>query len=121
MASFGDVDITLGVAGKASPMFNAAIIRQRIASVAESELELEPVAARDVAFHMTDWLNDLSAFVAFCGAPESHSAEQINEILLAFLQHVPNHIAAAAKLYADYPVSDIFGVGAVSASNGTDA
>jgi hypothetical protein len=102
-------------------MFNAAVIRERIAAVAASEAELELGAARDVAFHMTDWLNDLSAFVAFCEAPESHTAEQVNEMLLAFLLHVPNHVAAAAKLYADCPVSDIFGIGAVSASNDTDA
>ena len=102
-------------------MFNAAVIRDRIAAVAESEAELEHGAAREVAFHMTDWLNDLSAFVAFCGAPESGTADQVNEMLLAFLLHVPNHVAAAAKVYADYPVSDIFGVGAVGASNGTDA
>jgi hypothetical protein len=30
------------------------------------------------------------------------------------LIHVPNHIAAAAKLYAGFPVSDIFEVGAVA-------
>ncbi|WP_172202811.1 hypothetical protein [Niveibacterium sp. COAC-50] len=98
------------------PMFNAAFIRERIAAVAESEAELTVDAARDVAFHMTDWLSDLSAFVAFCEAPESHTAEQVNELLRAFLLHAPNHIAAAAKLYAGYPVSDIFGVGAVRES-----
>lgn len=102
-------------------MFNAAVIRERIAAVAESEAELEPGVARDAAFHMTDWLNDLSAFVAFCEAPELRTAEQVNEMLLAFLLHVPNHIAAAAKLYAGYPVRDIFSVGAVSASDGADA
>jgi len=36
-------------------MFNAAVIRERIAAVAESEAGLEAGAARDAAFHMTDW------------------------------------------------------------------
>jgi hypothetical protein len=108
------------VAMEAMPMFNAAAIRERIAAVAESEAELEPGAASDVAFHMTDWLNDLSAFVAFCRAPESRTMEHVNEMLIAFLAHAPNHLAAAAKLYADFPVSDIFGVGAVRASNDSD-
>ena len=88
-------------------------IRTRIEDIAVSEAELSVETAREVAFHLTDSLDDLSAFFAFCSHPGSHTPAQVNEMLLGFLLHAPNHIAAAAKRYADCPVSDIFGVGAV--------
>lgn len=89
-------------------------VRECIAQVAVSEAELSHQAAQDVAFHMTDWLADLEAFVQSCQRPEDFSAGQVDQLLLKFLVHVPNHLAAAAKLYADFPVTDIFAVGAVS-------
>jgi len=69
--------------------------------------------ARDSGFHMVDWLDDFEAFHSFCENPESVSDEELDKMLTNFLIHVPNHLAAAAKIYADSPVSDIFGVGAV--------
>ncbi|WP_310150048.1 hypothetical protein [Bosea sp. BE125] len=95
-------------------MFDAGRVRERIEQAALAEMDLPPEVARDVAFHMTDWLDDLRRYVAFCENPESFEAKEIDNLLLAFLGHVPNHIAAAAKLYADFPVADIFGVGATS-------
>ena len=68
--------------------------------------------ARDIAFHMTDWLNNLEDYYNFCQAPESLPAGEVEKLLLAFLIQVPNHLAAAAKLFTEIPVSDIFGVGA---------
>jgi hypothetical protein len=93
-------------------MFNPERVRQRIAAASLTE-GLSPTVAADVAFHMTDWLDDLTRYVLLCQEPEAHTDEQVNAVLLALLQHAPNHIAAAAKLYADFPVRDIFGVGAV--------
>lgn len=93
---------------------NKKQIKERLEAISISEMELEPRAAKDVAFHMTDWLDDLAAFSAFCNDPARLSNNQLADLLLAFLQHVPNHVAAAAKLYADCPVEDIFGVGAIS-------
>jgi hypothetical protein len=40
------------------------------------------------------------------------SADEINSLLIKFLIHVPNHVAAACKLLTGIPVSDIFKVGA---------
>jgi hypothetical protein len=94
-------------------MFDAEAIRSRIEDSARSEAELSAAEARDVAFHMTDWLGDLAAFVRFCEEPSRLSSAQINELLTDFLVHVPNHVAAASKLLVDMPVSDVFGVGAV--------
>ncbi len=93
---------------------NAEKIRARIQNIAISEAELPVSVARDVAFHLTDCLDDLNAFTAFCNDPDSFTPEQIDATLLALLHHVPNHLAAAAKLYADFPVSDIFGVRAIA-------
>jgi hypothetical protein len=89
-------------------------IRRRLEAVAREEAELSEADARDVAFHMTDWLENLRAFYQFCERPESLSNEQVGEMVMAFLIHVPNHVAAAGKLYTDIPVTDIFKVGATS-------
>lgn len=96
------------------PEFDLAAIRERIEQAARDAGELSPDVARDVAFHMTDWLADLAAYMAFCRDPQSLDAERLHELLLDFLSHVPNHVAAAGKLVADTQVRDIFGVGAVA-------
>jgi hypothetical protein len=94
-------------------LMDRSAIRASLEEASVSEADLSDEVAKDFSFHMTDWLEDLRRYVAFCDGPHTHSAEQINQMLLAFLQHAPNHIAAAAKLYADFPISDIFKVGAV--------
>jgi len=94
-------------------MIDEAEVRSRIESVAASAMELSPLVSKDVAFHMTDWLSDLASYFEFCSNPSSKTDEQVSSMLLQFLCHVPNHLAAAAKLYADFPVSDVFEVGAV--------
>ena len=96
--------------------FDSRKVFTSIEQTALLEAELGSEAARDVAFHMTDWLRELSAYAECCGNPDSYTNEQVNELLLALLTHVPNHLAAAAKLYADFPVSDVFNVGAVGPS-----
>lgn len=63
---------------------------------------------------MSDWLADLGAYFRFCEDPRSMSDAEIGELLTDFLVHVPNHVAAASKLYTKVPVTDIFGVGATS-------
>lgn len=77
-------------------------------------MELPEAVANDVAFHMTDCLEDLDAYHRFCADPGSVSDAELSRLLLQFLLHVPNHLAAASKLYAGVPVTDAFGVGATS-------
>lgn len=62
----------------------------------------------DSGFHMTDWIDDLEAFYSFCQNPDSYSDEELDKMLTQFLIHVPNHLAAAAKIYAGQTVSDVF-------------
>ena len=88
---------------------------ERIASVIASSLRAEGTdagVAQDIAFHMTDWLDDLPALVAFFESPDRYSAREVYDLLGAFLVHAPNHLAAATKLYTGVPLDDVFGVGA---------
>jgi len=89
-------------------------VHVRIREVALREAKLPDSVADDVAFHMTDWLEDLDAFSRFCADPSSLSDAEVSELLTDFLVHVPNHVAAAGKLYTGVPVTDIFQVGATS-------
>jgi hypothetical protein len=68
----------------------------------------------DIVFHMTDWLDEMELFQHFCEDPSSFNPEEINNLLITFLTHVPNHLAAASKLFLGIPVTDIFNVGSTS-------
>ncbi len=86
-------------------------IREAI-GMALKDLDMQPTDISDAAFHMTDWLGDLNHWNSFCEKPESLTGEEIQELLMSFLVHVPNHVAAAGKLITGIPVTDIFDVGA---------
>ena len=94
--------------------FDPEIIRARIREVGLREMSLSESAAADVAFHMTDWLTDFEAYQRFCSNPSGLSDAEVSRLLIKFLVHVPNHLAAASKLYTNVPVTDVFGVGATS-------
>ena len=79
-----------------------------------NEMGIADNAARDIAFHMTDWIADFQSLQALFENPGSFSNEQISDLLMNFLLHVPNHVAAAMKLISGFPVTDVFEVGAVS-------
>ena len=61
----------------------------------------------EIAFHLTDWNADAAFLVALHLFPERFTKEEIQEGVLAFLIHAPNHIVAAARL-SGHPVEDIF-------------
>lgn len=90
------------------------LIRDRIREVALRETELSGTVVNDVVFHMTDWLDDLEAYHRFCSHPAAMSDAEVSRLLIQFLLHVPNHVAAAGKLYTSVPVTDVFGVGATA-------
>jgi hypothetical protein len=96
--------------------FESHIIRKRIQEVVFTENDLSEGIANDIAFHLTDWLDELEKYVEFCSNPGKLTDEEIDKLLIAFLIHAPNHLAAASKLYLDIPVSDIFDVNAISKS-----
>jgi len=78
------------------------------------EIGVEPKNIDDAIFHMVDWLDDLENWSQFCKNPETLNSEELGKLVMAFLVHVPAHVAAASKLVIDLPVSDVFGIGATS-------
>ena len=82
------------------------------------DLVIKSGAIADAAFHMTDWLTDLKAWHSFCENPDTLSSDELQDLLMEFLVHVPAHVAAASKLITGLPVEDGFEVGAVSEKSG---
>ena len=62
----------------------------------------------DIAFHMTDWLDNFIELFEVYRNPHKHNHKKIKDILDSFLVHVPNHVAAASKLLLDQGISDIW-------------
>ena len=78
------------------------------------EMGIDQEKIETAIFHLVDWLKDLNKWNAFCENPKSINPEETSKLVLDFLIHVPNHLAAASKLVLDIPVSDVFEVGATS-------
>ncbi|MGI9262770.1 MAG: hypothetical protein ACR2QR_12075 [Woeseiaceae bacterium] len=93
---------------------DANVVSQAIERALEANEYGTPETRHDIAFHMTDWLADLEEWHTYCQSPETLDAEQTIELLIRFLVHVPNHLAAASKLLTNIPVTDIFEVGATT-------
>ena len=68
--------------------------------------------AFDIAFHMTDWNGDAAIICAFLMFPERFTPAEIRHGISCIVVHAPNHLAAAAK-HADFPVDDVWGIGAL--------
>lgn len=82
-----------------------------------AEFELAPQVVEDIAFHMTDWKENLVELMHLYESPEQLSNDQIQDVVIKFLAHVPNHLAAAKKLAGLGPIEDIFQVGVLREDN----
>jgi hypothetical protein len=91
-------------------MNNKEILRARIAKAFATSMDLSEVA-EDIAFHMTDWDHNVDDLIRLYEQPESFSNDEIVHLLMKFLAHVPNHVAAAKKLAGLGPIEDVFEVG----------
>jgi hypothetical protein len=91
-------------------MKNVGELRERI-ECAFSSLIDSADAARDIAFHMTDWDHNLERLLQLYEDPPTATDDDITAVILEFLAHAPNHLAAAKKLSGMGPIEDIFGVG----------
>ena len=80
-------------------------------------MEEKPEVARDIAFHMTDWDHNLEDMMRLYEEQESLSDDEIIDIIIQFLAHVPEHGAAAKKLAGVGPITDIFEVGVLEESH----
>jgi hypothetical protein len=90
-------------------MKNTELLRERIAK-AFGTMESSAVA-QDIAFHLTDWDHNVDDLLKLYEQPEVFSNDEIVQILMTFLAHVPNHLAAAKKLAGLGPIEDVFEVG----------
>lgn len=91
-------------------MLDRHVVQSKIASAfAASGIPAD--SARDIAFHMTDWRSDLEAMIKIWEQADRMSDDEISELLYAFLVHVPEHVAAAAKLSGCGSIQDTFNVG----------
>jgi hypothetical protein len=91
-------------------MNNTEVVRARIAEAFAKSMDQSSVAC-EIAFHMTDWDHNIDDLLRIYNEPERASNDEIVEIVLEFLAHVPNHVAAAKKLAGLGPIEDVFEVG----------
>ena len=91
-------------------MKNIEKVKDRIVQAFTSLVD-DPEVARDIAFHFTDWDHDLGDLIRLYEQPEAFSDDEIQSIVIRFLAHVPNHLAAAKKLVGLGPIEDLFKVG----------
>lgn len=92
-------------------MDKTELVKKRIAEALSSSLGLETAEAGEVAFHLTDWKRDLDELVEIFEKADKLSDEHVQKIVIKFLAHVPNHLAAAKKLVGLGPIEDVFNVG----------
>lgn len=90
--------------------------RDRLTRVVESEGHSKKVAG-DVAFHMTDWLHDLHDLLDVLDPHSRPTDAEVTKVLRDFLVHVPEHVAAAAKLYLSRGICDTFGLSVCEGSD----
>jgi hypothetical protein len=93
--------------------FNINAIRSKIEEALRASEYINDENAIEIAGHFTGWLDDLQALCRFYRQPDDFDNETIEEILIDFLFHAPDHLAAAKKLLTGSGVSDVFKVGAV--------
>jgi len=91
-------------------MKNVGELKERIERAFSSLVDSVDVA-RDIAFHMTDWDDDMERLLQLYKDPQAPTDDEITAIILQFLAHAPDHLAAAKKLSGMGPIEDIFGVG----------
>ena len=77
-------------------MNNTTVVRTRIAEAFTKSMH-ESANASEIAFHMTDWDHNIDDLLRIYDRPESITNDEIVRIVLEFLSHVPNHVAAAKK------------------------
>jgi hypothetical protein len=85
-------------------------LRERIAQAFAASTGEQEIAD-EIAFHVTDWAENVDDLIRLYEQAETLSEEEIRKIILQFLSHVPNHVAAAKKLVGMGPIEDVFGVG----------
>lgn len=99
-----------------SSKYDFVKIKEKLTQALEEwdDRPLTPRQQHDILFHITDCLSDFCKLADFCESPDQYAAEEVTDLLTGILCHVPNHLAAAAKLLLNQPIEDIFEVGVFS-------
>jgi hypothetical protein len=87
---------------------SAKQLAARIALSIKNSAKLSEAECSEIAFHSTDWLDELELLCSTFDSIESLSDEEIYNNLLRFLIHAPEHIAKAAELMTGTGVEGIF-------------
>jgi hypothetical protein len=87
-------------------------IQDRVAAVLSPDVGAD--VAREIAFHMADWSENLEELHHAWHNLNSIDDERLGRVIYTFLAHVPNHVAAAKKLIGCGPIEDIFKVGVLA-------
>lgn len=90
-------------------------VAERIAEALHRGRFVPKAAAREAAFHFTDWLSDLDDLTELLNSSTWDEASA-QKILMAFVSHAPAHMAAAHRIVMGSPVTDVFEIGAVKGS-----
>ena len=61
-------------------VFDTKLIAGRIKEVAIRETKLSESVAHEVAFHMTDWLQELARYSEFCANPSKMKNNEVEEL-----------------------------------------
>ena len=76
-----------------NPESAAEAIKESFREYGYSEEQLN-----EIAFHLTDWIADLRAFVQVLEKPTDFSAPEIRKRIIALVVHAPDHLNAATDL-----------------------
>lgn len=87
-------------------------IRAKIAAALRHGRFLSASEANEAAFHLTDWMTELADLNALF-ATTKWNPKLARSVLMAFVVHAPDHLAAAHRIIMQQPVTDAFLLGAV--------
>jgi len=90
--------------------FSEEAIRLKFKAAFDEMADTKPFA-NDIAFHMTDWMEDLDYLIKTYSNIDNLSNDEITSFVYKFLSHVPNHLNAATKLSGLGKIKDVFEVG----------
>ncbi len=88
--------------------FDHKEINKQINAALKIETELSEDICWEIAFHMTDWLDDIEKLLEFFLAPNHFDSKTITSRLIGFLVHAPEHVGEAAKLLIGFGIEGIF-------------
>ena len=87
---------------------SAKQLADRISISIRNAADLPEAECSEIAFHSTDWLDELELLCSTFDNIETLSDEEIYNNLLKFLIHAPEHIVRAAKLMTGTDVEGAF-------------